>query len=231
MHRMKAIFDKNRLWAEEVQAHDPQFFERLADRQEPNFLFVGCSDSRVPESIITGTKPGEMFVHRNIANQVYPTDLNLLSVLQYAVEVLDVPHVIVCGHSNCGGVKAAMGTTSFGLVDNWLSRLREIHHAHGAAPEDDDPVFRLVCLNVVQQVRNLSRIPLIRAAWEKGRRPMLHGLVYDIHNGVLQTMVSAIDSVERAEVLNDLPRVVEQAFSGQPYHDETGYKPAGGHAS
>ena len=218
MYRMKALFDNNKSWVAHVREADPSFFDRLADRQEPNFLFIGCSDSRVPESIITGTNPGEMFVHRNIANQVYATDLNLLSVLQYAVEVLDVPHVIVCGHSNCGGVKAAMGDANNGLVDNWLARVREIHHAHRHDPvEPDEAVFRLVCLNVVQQVANLSTIPLIRSAWEKGRRPTLHGLVYDIHNGLLQPLVTAIDGVDKAAILTDQSRVIEAAKAGNPY--------------
>lgn len=222
MDRMRELMRNNRDWVSAMTKADPNFFENMVHKQEPDILFIGCSDSRVPESTITGSKPGEMFVHRNIANQVFPNDLNLLSVLQYAVEVLDVGHIIVCGHDNCGGVHAGMGTTEYGIVDNWLARIRELSQVHKAELDtspQEQRLYRMVCLNVVQQIAHLSRIPLIQSAWRRGKRPLLHGLVYDLKNGLLQPVVTGIDGTEKAAILNDRFRVVEAALAGRPFYD------------
>jgi carbonic anhydrase len=205
MEHFNRILENNRKWVSSKLAENPQFFSRLAEGQEPHFLFIGCSDSRVPADAITGTGPGEMFVHRNIANQVFPSDINVLSVLQYAVEVLDVEHVIVCGHYGCGGVKAATGPAHNGLVDNWLGTIRDVLRWNAAELEaiDDEKLRlnRLVELNVIQQVYNLSRTPAVQQAWEKRRRPLLHGLVYELAEGLLRPLVVAVDSNEKAHAL------------------------------
>lgn len=205
MQNLQKLFEHNRRWAAEMLSIDAEFFKRTEGSQEPHFLFIGCSDSRVPTDRMTGALPGEMFVHRNIGNQVWSTDLNLLSVLHYAVNVLDVPHVIVCGHSNCGALKAAMGPASNGVVDHWLSDIRNTISWHrdelDAIVEPKDRLARLSELNVLQQVGILSRTPTVRDAWARGRRPMLHGWVYDISNGMIQNVVECVDSVKKAEEL------------------------------
>lgn len=198
MEDLKRILDNNRVFASEITKNDPGFFERNAGKQEPHFLFIGCADSRVPLEMLTGVLPGEMFVHRNIANQVIPADLNLLSVLQYAVEVLDVKHVIVCGHMQCGGVGAAMQDQPYGLVDHWLSGIRETRRRHQDELEsfrsNDKRFERLVELNVLRQVHNLSRTPIVQEAWKRGPRPLLHGMVYGLRDGLLNVLVTGVDS-------------------------------------
>ena len=200
------LFDNNRNWVRERTAADPDFFKRSAGEQTPHFLFIGCSDSRVPANEITGTQPGEMFVHRNIANQVFPNDLNVLSVLQYAVEVLDVKHVMVCGHYECGGVKAAAQRgVHYGLVDNWLSEIRTLERLNlrelDAMSDPKARLGRLAELNVLHQVYNLTLTPVVRQAWERGQRPVLHGLIYSLENGLLKELVSGVDTPEEAERL------------------------------
>jgi carbonic anhydrase len=189
---MKEILENNRRWAEKMKAQDPQFFEKLALGQKPRYLFIGCSDSRVPASAVTGTGPGEMFVHRNIANLVVHTDMNLLSVLQYAVEVLKVQDIIVCGHYGCGGVAAAAGDKQYGLIDNWLTNIRDVirlHETEFSSIEDKDEQHRrLVELNVIEQVRNLSKTNIIQNAMKSENPPRLHGLVYDIKVGLLKNL-------------------------------------------
>ncbi len=205
METFKVLMANNRQWAEQMRAADPDFFSRTEGGQEPHFLMIGCSDSRVPLEKMTGALPGEMFVHRNIGNQVWSTDLNMLSVLAYAVNVLDVPHVIVCGHSNCGALKASMGPETNGVVDHWLSDIRSTIRWHSDELNAiDDPkvrLARLADLNVLQQVGILSRTPLIRDAWARGKRPMLHGWVYDISNGLIHAVVEQVDSEAKAEEL------------------------------
>jgi carbonic anhydrase len=199
MDYLSHLLDNNRAFVAQITKEDPTFFRRRAGRQEPHYLFIGCADSRVPIETLTGVAPGEMFVHRNIANQVLSADLNLLSVLQYAVEVLDVPHVIVCGHYQCGGVTAAMGEHSYGLVDHWLAGIRNQVRKHrrdlDALADDTSRVNRVVELNVLQQVCNLARTPIFTTAWSRGRRPLLHGLVYDIHDGLLRPLATGIDTL------------------------------------
>jgi carbonic anhydrase len=202
MDTIKKLFEHNQKWAAEMQQADPDFFRRTEASQEPHFLFIGCSDSRVPTDRMTGALPGEMFVHRNIGNQVWSTDVNVLSVLHYAVNVLDVPHVIVCGHSNCGALKAALGPASNGVVDHWLSDIRNTIRWHqeelDAIADPRTKLDRLAEFNVMQQVGILSRTPTILEAWSRGRRPRLHGWVYDISNGLIRKVVENVDSVEDA---------------------------------
>lgn len=180
----------NKAWASEKVDDDPNFFTRLSNLQTPEFLWIGCSDSRVPANEITGTEPGEIFVQRNIANMVVHTDMNLLSVLQYAVEVLDVKHIIVCGHYGCGGVKAAMGNHSYGLINKWLRNIKDVYRFHreelDAIENEDHRVNRLVELNVQEQVMNLAKTSIVQGAWKHKQHPHLHGWVYGLDNGLIK---------------------------------------------
>ena len=200
------ILANNRQWVADRNAEDPQFFKRLADGQQPRYLFIGCSDSRVPASGITGTGPGEMFVHRNIANLVVHSDMNLLSVLQYAVEVLGVQDILVCGHYGCGGVAAAASNKQYGLIDNWLVNIRDVVRLHETEllriPEEGQRLRRLVELNVMEQVRNLAKTNIIQNAMRGDNPPRLHGLVYDIADGVLKDL-----QVSGTAVINDLAHI------------------------
>ncbi len=184
------LLQNNREWAASQIEEDPGFFENLAGRQNPKFLWIGCSDSRVPANQITGTQPGDIFVHRNIANMVVHTDLNMLSVLQYAVEVLEVNHIIVCGHYGCGGVKAAMTNKSFGLINKWLRNIKDVYRIHkdeiDALPTEDERVDRLVELNVQEQIFDLAKTSIIQKSWKSRQLPHLHGWVYGINNGVIK---------------------------------------------
>ncbi len=181
---------ENKAWAREQNLNDPQFFKRLAAQQSPEFLWIGCSDSRVPADKITGTEPGEIFVHRNIANLVVNTDINMLSVLQYAVEVLKVKHVIVCGHYGCGGVKAAMNNHHYGIINHWLKEIKDVYRLHrndvDALPAGEEQVNKLVELNVVEQVFNLAKTSIIQNAWKQDNRPQLHGWVYGLSDGIIK---------------------------------------------
>lgn len=203
MDTIAKLFENNRQWAEEMLRNDPEFFRRTEASQEPHFLFIGCSDSRVTTDRLTGALPGEMFVHRNIGNQVWSTDVNVLSVLHFAVHALQVPHVIVCGHSNCGALKAAMGPASNGVVDHWLSDIRNTIRWHAqtldAIPDPKERLTKLAELNVLQQVGSLSRTPTVLEAWGRGQRLMLHGWVYDISSGLIHRVTDPIDSAEMAE--------------------------------
>jgi carbonic anhydrase len=214
MENFRRIIEHNREWSAAMKAADPEYFAKRAQRQEPLFLYIGCADSRVPANVVTGTEPGELFVHRNIANLVLPSDLSAMSVLQYAVEVLDVKHVIVTGHYGCGGVKAAMGSQSYGLVDHWLGPIRNVvrwNKPELDAITDEQARFdRVVELNVLEQIYHLTETPVIQHAWEKGRRPLLHGLVYDLREGLLREIAIGIDSQEAAD------RLAERRLSGVP---------------
>ncbi len=198
MKYLPELFAANARWAEETTATDPNFFTDLASIQTPNYLWIGCSDSRVPANQITGLKPGEVFVHRNVANVVVHTDLNCLSVMQYAIEVLKVQHIIVCGHYGCGGVKAALDGASFGLIDNWLRHIQDVRDRHAElldALEDTDTRWRALCeLNVIEQTRNVARTTLVADAWKRGQPLMLHGWVYGLADGRLQDLQTSIDS-------------------------------------
>lgn len=181
---------ENKAWSKEMVEDDPEYFSRLAALQEPEFLWIGCSDSRVPANEITGTQPGEIFVHRNIANLVVNTDINMLSVLQYAVEVLKVKHVIVCGHYGCGGVKAAMTQHHYGIINHWLKNIKDVYRFHreeiDALPNENDRANRLTELNVKEQVFNLAKTSIIQKAWKYDQRPHLHGWVYGLQDGLLR---------------------------------------------
>lgn len=182
----------NKIWAQDKLDWDDTYFHRLAANQKPDFLWIGCSDSRVPTDEVTDSMPGEIFVHRNIANLVVENDLNMLSVLQYAVEVLKVQHVIVCGHYGCGGVKAAMGETSLGLIDRWLTNIKAVRDQHQtelAGLQEAERFDRLVELNTKAQVENLTRTDIIRQAWQRGQFPVLHGWVFDLKTGLLNEVV------------------------------------------
>lgn len=188
MAEIRQLFARNRAWAENQTAQDPEFFQRLSRLQVPKYLWIGCSDSRVPANEIVGMAPGELFVHRNIANVVVHTDFNCLSVLQYAVEVLKVEHVVVCGHYGCGGVHAAMGHSECGLVDNWLRHIKDVYARHRQELESLDKESRgarLCELNVMAQVQNLAMTKIVQHAWDRGQRLSLHGWIYDIRDGLI----------------------------------------------
>jgi carbonic anhydrase len=184
---------ENKAWAAERVADDPDFFNRLANIQSPEYLWIGCSDSRVPANEITGTQPGEIFVHRNIANMVVHTDLNLLSVLQYAVEVLKVKHVIVCGHYGCGGVRAAMTNQSFGIINKWLRNIKDVYRIHSGEidkiTDEEGKINKMVEFNVQEQVLNLAKTSIIQKAWKHENAPHLHGWVYGLHNGIINPIL------------------------------------------
>ncbi len=205
MDQITRLFESNRRWVAAMTRSDPEFFRKRAVPAEPQFLFIGCSDSRVPADSLTGMTPGELFVHRNIANQVFTADLNVLSVLQYAVEVLKVGNVIVCGHYGCAGVQAAFGTAPLGLVDNWLGNIRNVMRLHrdelDAIADPADRLRRLIDLNVLEQVYNLSQTPVVQKAWQNGAKLLLHGLVYELQEGLLKDLALGVDTPEKAEVL------------------------------
>lgn len=194
---MKASYDRllinNKKWVEDQLKKDPNFFNELSQGQNPEYLWIGCSDSRVPANEITGTKPGEIFVHRNIANMVNHTDMNLLSVLSYAVEILKVKHIIVCGHYGCGGVIAAMGNKQLGLIDNWLRHIKDVYRIHykelDAIKDEHQRARRFVELNVIEQVHDLSKTSIVQNAWANGQPLHLHGWVYDLGNGIINDLI------------------------------------------
>ena len=203
MEIIKKILLENKAWAKSKIDIDPDYFQNMSKDQKPTFLWIGCADSRVPPSEITNTNPGDMFVHRNIANLVVHTDSNLLSVMQYAVEALKVPHIIVCGHYNCGGVKAALSHQSLGLIDNWIRNIKDVAFATSVElkkiDNETERVNRLVELNVLQQVKNISHSSIIQKAWkERGEYPIIHGWVYDLCSGQLKILntVTAQDMLE-----------------------------------
>ncbi|MCU0385124.1 MAG: carbonate dehydratase [Flavihumibacter sp.] len=190
MKQYEKLLLENKAWAAEAVEDDPDFFKRLENIQRPDFLWIGCSDSRVPANEITNTQPGEIFVHRNIANMVVHTDLNLLSVLEYAVVHLKVKHVIVCGHYGCGGVKAAMTQHNFGIINKWLRNIKDVYRFHrdeiDAIPDEEERTNRLVELNVIEGVMNLAKTSIIQKAWKYNQQPHLHGWVYGLKDGLIK---------------------------------------------
>jgi carbonic anhydrase len=190
MKSYEKLLLENKAWAAEKVEDDPEFFNRLKNIQAPEYLWIGCSDSRVPANEITGTAPGEIFVHRNIANMVVNTDLNMLSVLQYAVEVLKVKHIIVCGHYGCGGVKAAMTNSSLGIIDKWLRNIKDVHRFNreevDAIENEDEKIDRMIELNVKEQVMNLAKSTIVQRAWKNSNAPDIHGWVYGLNNGLIK---------------------------------------------
>jgi carbonic anhydrase len=189
----KKLLLSNQAWVKDKLAVRANYFETLEEEQNPEFLWIGCSDSRVPAEDITGSQPGELFVHRNIANLVLHTDFNVLSVLQYAVEILGVKHIIVCGHYNCGGVKNALSHRDFGLINKWLRNIKDVYRVHrnelDRITNDDRRTRRLVELNVMEQVWHLAETSIVQRAWQKGEAPYLHGWIYDNHHGHLKDLL------------------------------------------
>ena len=214
MAGISEILENNKQWVAERNAQDPNFFQRLANGQSPKYLFIGCSDSRVPASGITGTGPGEMFVHRNIANLVVHSDMNLLSVLQYAVEVLGVKDILVVGHYGCGGVAAAASNKQYGLIDNWLVNIRDVIRLHETeflrVKDETQRLRRLVELNVMEQVRNLAKTNIIQNAMRGDNPPRLHGLVYDIADGVLKDL-----EVDGVDMMAEMKHIYATAVGDQ----------------
>ncbi len=186
------LIENNKTWVADQLQMDPAFFDKLSKGQSPEYLWIGCSDSRVPAESITGTEPGEMFVHRNIANMVVHSDMNLLSVLSYAVDVLKVKHIIVCGHYGCGGVMAAMKNQQFGLIDNWLRHIKDVYRYHHQELDaiDDETLRarRFVEVNVQEQVHDLGKTSIVQNAWKRNQPLHLHGWVYDIHDGLINDL-------------------------------------------
>lgn len=202
MHILKYFFDGNREWASKIKESDPDFFTKLSNQQTPEYLWIGCSDSRIPANSIVGKLPGELFVHRNIANLVVHTDLNCLSVIQYSVEVLKVKHIIVCGHYGCGGIKAAMDNQEHGLIDNWLRNVKDIYRYHqteiDSCPSEEDKFKRLCELNVVEQVSNICHTSIVQNAWKSDHGLAIHGWIYSIETGLLKDLSVCI--TKRSEI-------------------------------
>ena len=197
MKTLKNLFDRNLAWATAIRENDPEFFSDLSRQQNPEYLWIGCSDSRVPANQIVNLPPGEVFVHRNIANLVIHTDLNCLSVIQFAVEVLKIKHIIVCGHYGCGGIEAAMENEEHGLIDNWLGHIKDVSrlHAEELTGLDRDEKFDLLCeLNVKEQVVNVCNTTVVQKAWREGAELSVHGWIYNIENGILKDLDTCITS-------------------------------------
>jgi carbonic anhydrase len=208
LEKLQYLFERNKAWADKIKEEDPNFFAQLSMQQSPEYLWIGCSDSRVPANQIVDLPPGEVFVHRNIANVVVHTDLNCLSVVQFAVEILKVKHIIVCGHYGCGGVQASMDNHRHGLIDNWLGHLKDVARFHDKelAPLDEKQRFNRLCeLNVIEQVKNVGSSTVVQNAWSQGAELTLHGWIYSIRNGMLTDLDMCITSAEelQAKRIND----------------------------
>ncbi|MBS9783210.1 MAG: carbonate dehydratase [Pasteurella sp.] len=203
MKSVKKIFEQNHHWAVEMKQKQPDYFEAIAEQQKPRLLWIGCSDSRVPALKLTGLESGELFVHRNVANLVIHTDLNCLSVVQYAVDVLNIEHIIICGHTNCGGIQAALTEKDYGLINNWLLHIKDIRYKYSTLLGKLPPEKRadmLVRLNVAEQVYNLGRSSIVGSAWAEGKTLSLHGWMYDVHDGYLNDQGVIATSRENLEI-------------------------------
>ena len=214
MTELSELLRTNRDWAEAVHREDPQFFERLSQQQAPKFLWIGCSDSRVPANQIMGLAPGEVFVHRNIANVMVHTDLNCMSVIQFAVDVLQVEHILVVGHYGCGGVLAALNGTRVGLADNWIRHVGDVAQKHAALLDAVDPASRgnrLCELNAIEQAENVCLTTVVRDAWSRGQALSVHGWVYSLHDGRVRELGMDVDSAEALEpaYANALSRLID----------------------
>jgi carbonic anhydrase len=211
MSAIEHLLKNNRAWAARISAQDPSFFESLSRQQSPRYLWIGCSDSRVPANEIVGLQPGELFVHRNVANLVVHTDLNCLSVIQYAVDVLRVEHIIVCGHYGCGGIAAACANRTLGLIDNWLRHAQDVmqkHHAVLARIDGEEPRGRRLCeLNVIEQVINVAQTTIVQQAWERGEDLAVHGWIYALTDGLVR------DLEVRATARTDLSALSRRAIA------------------
>ena len=210
MEKLTHLFENNKAWSDSINREDPDFFKKLSRQQSPQYLWIGCSDSRVPANQIVGLLPGELFVHRNIANLVVHTDLNCLSVMQFAVDVLKVRHIIVCGHYGCGGVGAALRGERVGLSNNWLRHLEDIRQKHVkrlSGDGDAENIDRLCELNVIEQVSNVCRTTIVRDAWERGQELSVHGWAYGLKDGLVQDLQSTVSKYQ------DAPAVYESAIA------------------
>lgn len=225
MNDLHNLLENNRAWARDIKAKSPEFFQALSTQQTPTYLWVGCSDSRVPANEIVNLMPGELFVHRNVANVVVHTDLNCLSVIQYAVDVLKVKHVIVCGHYGCGGVKAALNNLKLGLIDNWLRHVQDVRQKHAAllvrVTDDTHRLDRLCELNVIEQVVNVCQTTIVQNAWERGQELAMHGWIYGLSDGLLRDLKISITSQD------ELPTIYQAAISISARPGNTGPLPAG----
>ncbi len=217
MSDLHNLIENNRLWAEAILAEDPEFFRKLSSQQSPEYLWIGCADSRVPANEITGLMPGELFVHRNVANVVVHTDLNCLSVLQFAIDVLKVRHVIVCGHYGCGGVRAAVEGSKLGLIDNWLRHVQDVHKKHGSAlcaGGDAPPVIDRVCeLNVLEQVVNVCQTTVVQDAWERHQDLTVHGWIYALEDGLVRDLGLTVAAA--GELLPNYEQAVSRCLAGK----------------
>jgi len=201
------LFKNNLDWANSIKEQDPEFFSNLSEQQAPDILWIGCSDSRVPANEIIALPPGEVFVHRNIANVVVHTDLNCLSVIQYAVDVLNVSHIIVCGHYGCGGINASMSNESYGLIDNWLRHIKDVirfNRAELDQLEDEEKSNRLCELNVAEQVKNVANTTIVKKAWKRGEQLSIHGWVYGLEDGIVKDQHASLSSLEELKLANNL---------------------------
>ncbi len=200
MRHLRHLFEQNRRWAEEIKKQNPDFFKELSRQQNPEYLWIGCSDSRVPANQIIGLPPGAIFVHRNIANVVVHTDLNCLSVIQYAIDVLKIKHIIVCGHYGCGGIRAAMENREHGLIDNWLRHIKDVYRYHqariDALPTEAERIGLLCELNVVEQVFNICHTTIVQSAWKNGRKLSVHGWIYSLEDGIMRDLGVCISKPE-----------------------------------
>ena len=205
MRLLQHLFENNRNWADGARMADPQFFEKLSEQQSPKYLWIGCADSRVPANQIMGLAPGEVFVHRNIANVVNHSDFNCLSVIEYAVRYLQVEHIIVCGHYGCGGVQAAMQNNRLGLIDNWLRHIRDIRQKHEevlSKIEDEKAALAKLCeFNVIEQVRNVCHTTLVQDAWERGQNLAVHGWIYSLADGLLNDLNACVASPDELSTI------------------------------
>ena len=213
-HELTALFEKNKAWVASVTQSDPDFFQRLANQQSPEYLWIGCSDSRVPANQITGLAPGEVFVHRNIANVVVHTDLNALSVIQFAIDQLKVKHIIVVGHYGCGGVKAALENVRIGLADNWIRHVKDVQDKHGTylgkLIHPKDRLDKLCELNVIEQVVNVCQTSSVQDAWQRGQAVTVHGWVYSVEDGLARDLGVSITSTD--ELAQRYPLVLAKRF-------------------
>ena len=207
MELYNKFLENNRNWVKRMIENDPTYFSKLAEGQKPPLLWIGCADSRVPANEIIGAAPGEVFVHRNIANMVVHTDMNMLSVLDYSVNALKVQHVVVCGHYGCGGVRAAMSNQQFGLIDNWIRHIKDVYRLHQdeleAITDPAEKENRFIELNVIEQVYDLSKTSIIQNSWTRSKLPYIHGWVYDIRNGIIKDLKCSVNEN------NDLPKVYQ----------------------
>lgn len=199
MEKLISLFENNRQWAKDIRKANPAFFEKLSQQQSPKYLWIGCSDSRVPANEIVGLLPGELFVHRNVSNLVVHTDMNCLSVMQYAIAILKIKHIIVCGHYGCGGIAAAIEERPHGLIDNWLRNVRDIYYLYEkemlAIKDDNERINRLCEINVASQVFNVCNTTIVQEAWAEGQEITVHGWIYGINDGLLRDLNVSVSSV------------------------------------